>query len=109
MFKKENAVTINKLFSNGHITNKGSLGFALSSLKSKGSLEQLAFIIRSIIVDHVFEDGNKRTATAIIVAYYTGFEVGFDEQKIRKLVLDVSSKNISNIPKIKRMIKNVIR
>ena len=102
MFKEENVITINKLFSNGIVRNQSSLSFALSSIKNKGSLEQLAHISRAIIVDHVFEDGNKRTTAAIIGAYYAELEIGFSNEKIRKLVLDVSSKNITNIPKIKR-------
>jgi len=109
MFLAKHVIIINKLFSNGNIRNKGSLSFALSSIKNKSSLDQLAYLVRAIITDHAFEDGNKRTAIAIVGAYYTELEIGFDNRKIRKLVLDVSSKSIANIPKIRRMIKNVVR
>jgi len=109
MFNEKDVVRLNKLFHNGTIRNKSSLSFALSSIKNKGSLEQLAYLIRAITVDHVFEDGNKRTAAVLITAYFTEFEIGFDKEKITKAILDIASKNITDINQIKRMIKNVIR
>ena len=109
MFTEENAITLNRKFSNGAVRNKSSLQFALSSIKNKSSIDQLAYLTRSIIVDHVFEDGNKRTAALLIVAYFTEFEIGFDRSKAAKLVLDIAAKNITDIRKIKRMIKDVIR
>ena len=109
MFIEKDVINLNKLFSNGIIRNKGSLSFALSSIKNKGSLEQLSYLVRAVITDHVFEDGNKRTAAVLIIAYFTEFEIGFDKEKITKAVLDIASKNITNIAKIRRIIKNVIR
>jgi death-on-curing family protein len=109
MFNEKDVIRLNKLFDDGIIRNKGRLSFALSSIKNKGSLEQLSYLVRAIITDHVFEDGNKRTAAVLITAYFTEFEIGFDRDKVIKLVLEVASKNITNTTKIKRMIKNVIR
>jgi prophage maintenance system killer protein len=109
MFNEKDVIRLNKLFHEGIIRNKSSLSFALSSIKNKGSLEQLSYLVRAIIVDHVFEDGNKRTAAVLITAYFTEFEIGFDKEKVTKLVLNIASKNITDINKIKRMIKNVIR
>ncbi|MBW2996524.1 Fic family protein [Candidatus Woesearchaeota archaeon] len=109
MFNEKDAVRLNKLFDKGLVRNKGSLSFAVSSIKNKSSLEQLAYLVRAIVLDHVFEDGNKRTAAVLIAAYFTEFEIGFDQDKVNKLVLDIASKNLKDIAQIRRMIKNAIR
>ena len=89
--------------------NKSSLEFALSSIKTKAWIDQIAYLVRAILLDHVFEDGNKRTAAVIIIIYFTELEIGFDPQKIAEIILNIITKNINDINKIKRMIKNVIR
>jgi len=109
MFYLNEIVNINKKFANGNIINKSSLEFALSSIKDKGWIDQVAYLVRALLIDHVFEDGNKRTAAGIIIAYYTEFEIGFDPQKITEVIIKIISKNINNINKIKRMIKDVVR
>ena len=109
MFDEKDIILLNKLFSNGVVSNKGSLSFALSSIKNKGSPNQFPYLIRAITTDHVFEDGNKRTAAVLITAYFTEFEIGFDKEKVTKMILEVASKNIINLSKIRRMIQSVIR
>jgi prophage maintenance system killer protein len=109
MFNESTIIEFNKIFSNGKTRNKSSLEFALSATKKKQFPEQLALISRAIIVDHVFEDGNKRTAAMVIMYYFTEYSIGFDKNKIARLVLDIAKKNIKDITKIKRMIKNAIR
>ena len=109
MFYLDDIININKRFARGLVINQSSLEFALSSIKSKPWIDQVAYLVRAILLDHIFEDGNKRTAAAIIVAYYTEFEIGFDPKKIAQVMIDITSKNIDNISKIKRMIKNVVR
>jgi prophage maintenance system killer protein len=104
---EEDLIEINKRFADGKIINKGSLSFALSVKKTE--IEQIAYLIRALLIDHSFEDGNKRTATSLISIYFTEYEIGFDPQKLTQNVIKIASKNINNIPKIKRMIKNVIR
>jgi len=109
MFSANDVVNINKRFSDGHLANKNSLEFAISSIKHKTSLDQISYLVRAIVVDHVFSDGNKRTAAAILIAFFIELEIGFDPDKIAKIILDISRKNISDINKIRRMIKNAIR
>jgi prophage maintenance system killer protein len=109
MFYINEIININKKFANGNIVNKSSLEFALSAIKTKGWIDQVAYLVRALLIDHVFEDGNKRTAASIIIAYYTEFKIGFDPQKITEVIVKITSKNINNVSKIKRMIKNVIR
>ena len=109
MFTKEGIIKINTRFESGNVINQSSLDFALSSIKDKSWMDQVAYLVRAILIDHVFEDGNKRTAAAIIIAYYTEFEIGFDPQKIVNLIVDIILKNITDLNKVKRMIKNAVR
>ena len=100
-------VEINKKFSSGTVVNNGSLDFALSAaFKGKDWQEQLAFIIRALLCDHVFEDGNKRTAAAYVMAILENFKYRYDPFKIDQLVLKVAKNNVSDIKKIRRMIAN---
>jgi len=109
MFYVNEIITINKRFASGKVINKSSLEFALSAIKNKSWMDQLAYLTRALLIDHVFEDGNKRTAASLVVAYYTTLEIGFDTEKISKNMINITSKNINNLSKIKRMIKNVVR
>jgi len=109
MFYVNEIVNINKKFADGKVVNKGSLEFALSSIENKSWMDQLAYLVRALLIDHVFEDGNKRTAASLIAAYYTEFEIGFDPDKNVKNMIKIASKNINNISMIKRTIKNVVR
>jgi len=109
MFYLNEIIKINKRFARGIVVNKSSLEFALSSIKTKSWTDQVAYLIRALLIDHVFEDGNKRTSAAIIGMYYTEFQIGFDPQKTIEVIIKITAKNINDINKIKRMIKDVIR
>ena len=53
---------------NGEFSNESSLDFALSIVKQKKSwLYELSYLVRSLLVDHIFQDGNKRTAASTII------------------------------------------
>jgi len=66
MLTIETIVGINKKFHNGKLVNMPSLDFAVSAQsKTKNWLVQLTYLVRAILIDHSFEDGNKRTATAL--------------------------------------------
>ena len=110
MITKEDTVKINEQFSNGKILNEGSLQFALSQSKdTKDWTKQIAFIIRAILIDHIFEEGNKRTASALIMSVLEIHKQAYDSQKVGSIVVEILKKNIININKIRRMIKNALR
>ncbi len=105
----EELTAINKKFSNGHIISKSSLEFAESAIKrTKNWQEQAAYIIRAIVADHPFEDGNKRTAAAYLAGILETYKISYDPFKIDKLVVTLA-KDTKDIDKIRRMIKNAIR
>lgn len=105
----EELVKVNKRFSNGRIINKSSLEFAESALRrTKNWQEQAAYIVRAIVADHTFEDGNKRTAAAYIIGLLETYKIPYDPFKVDKMVLTLA-KGTKSIDKIRRMIKNAIR
>jgi prophage maintenance system killer protein len=110
MINKQYIIEINKNFSNGRLINQSSLDFALSYSKtSKDWIKQLAYLVRSILLDHVFEEGNKRTAAALICAFIEFHNLAYDAYKVDTLIIEILTKKINNINKIRRIIKNVIR
>ena len=113
--------------SNGKFHNEDSLDFALSTAKHKSWLYELCYIVRSLLVDHCFEDGNKRTAITVIITYFESNDLDYDKDKLTKTVWKVAKKNITDmsvnrkaisehaqkqevfdINKLMRMIKNAI-
>lgn len=107
---KKDIVGLNQeIGENGRFHNEGSLDFALSIIKHKKSwLLELGYLVRSLLVDHVFEDGNKRTAMAIVGVYLTDKNIEFDIDKISAVLWKISKKNIIDINKIVRAIKGAI-
>ena len=87
--------------------NEGTLDFALSQSKSSTDwIKELAMVIRSIILDHVFEDGNKRTASIIIahVVEYKGYKIKSND--IARVVLRTTSKG--NLRRTYERLQNAI-
>ena len=107
---KKDLIGINQeIGGNGKFHNEDSLDFALSTAKHKKSwLYELSYIIRSLLVDHCFEDGNKRTAITVIITYFENNDLDYDKDKLTKTVWKIAKKNITDINKIMRMIKNAI-
>ena len=107
MLSKEDVIAVNKKFANGNIVNNSSLGFALSMTKTtKDWIKQLAFLVRAIVIDHVFEEGNKRTASSLVIAYIETHKLGYDPKGVDDMIVKILKKNVSSITKIRRMIKD---
>ncbi len=103
-------MSLNQEFEDGSIHNEPSLDFALSYCKkTENWTKALAWLVRAILLDHVFEEGNKRTAALLIKSYaeYEGYRT-YDD-KIVKLVKEVILRKISSINKIEEMIKDAIK
>ena len=103
-------IEINKKFDKGHVVNKSSLDFAISSSdRSKDWITQLAYLVRAILIDHIFEEGNKRTATALISSVLELHKIAYDPIRIDKLIIQIVINNIIDLTLIRRLIKDVIR
>jgi len=107
---KKDLIAINQsVGSNGNFHNEDSIDFAFSIVKqNKSWLYELCYITRSLLVDHCFQDGNKRTAIIVIMTYFENNGMEYDKDKLIKIVWNVAKKNISDINKLMRMIKNAI-
>jgi len=89
------------------LKNDGSLSFAIShAARTEDWAKQLAYLLRALLVDHVFDDGNKRTAVYLILNYFKEYKIIIDEDKINRLMIKIASKNITKIDEIRRLIKN---
>jgi len=107
---KKDIITLNQEFDQGNLNNESSLYFALSyAKKTENWTKALAWLTRAILLDNVFEEGNKRTAALLIKTYsdYERFET-YDD-KIVKIIKEIILKNITSIRKIEEMIKNAIK
>ena len=110
MLRKEDIIEINKQFDKGNVVNESSSEFALSQVSfTKNWLKQAAYLTRAVLIDHVFEEGNKRTVAAIIMAYFETHRLAYDIYKVDKAVIEILKKNIIQISTIMRLIKNAIR
>ena len=110
MLSKKDLISLNKEFHNGKIANENSLDFVLDQAKrNKDWLKSIAYFARAIILDHLFEDGNKRTAAAVIATCIDMQNLDFDKKKVDDAVLQIAKKNIQSIEEITRLIKDAIR
>jgi prophage maintenance system killer protein len=110
LLSKKDIIALNEVFDNGNFHNESSLDFALSyANKTENWTKALAYLTRAILIDHVFEEGNKRTAALLIKSYaeYEGHNV-YDD-KILRMIKEILLKNIISINKIEEMIKDAIK
>jgi len=107
---KKDIIALNQEFDQGTVNNETSLDFAISyAKKTENWTKALAWLTRAILIDHVFEEGNKRTVALLIKTYadYEGYET-YDD-KILKLIKTIILKNITSIRKIEELIKDAIK
>jgi len=108
---KEDIVRIAEGFG-GILKSSSSLDFALEKQTDKklGEYKKLAYLLRAILVDHPFSDGNKKTGmfVAFSFAEQSGRSIR-DNELLQEQILSIASKNITSIRAIEERIKNVIR
>tara|TARA_Y100000310_G_scaffold335989_1_gene419415 strand:+ start:2385 stop:2732 length:348 start_codon:yes stop_codon:yes gene_type:complete len=106
---KKDLIAINQKFAEGYFENESSLDYALDMFKQNISwTKQLANLVRAILVDHVFTDGNKRTAYNVLLSYIEIKEYNIEEKKSLEIIKNIVLKNTNSIKKIQDMIENAI-
>ena len=106
---KEDIVRIGEAF-NGNIRNHSSLDFALEMQNNNklGEYKKLAYLMRAILVDHPFNDGNKKTAMFVAFVFANEYNKKVDEELLKHHILSIASKNIIEIRAIEERLKNAI-
>lgn len=112
MFEKisvKDMVMINRNFADGTIVNKSSLLFALEQANNSGSwLRACAYLVRAVLIDHTFDEGNKRTSAGIIVGFFQDQQLAFHPEIVAETITVILKKNITSITTIERLIKYAI-
>jgi len=108
LLSKKAIISINQsLGEKGIVVNEGSLDYAITlARKSNNWLKSLAILTRAILIDHVFEDGNKRTTAATIMTWLEMHNIHYNKDKINLMLIKMLKENITNINKIMEMIKD---
>lgn len=106
---KENLLRINSGFG-GNLRSDSSLDFAISMQKNNklGSYKKLAHLMRAILVDHPFSDGNKRTATFIALAFTEENKKQVDRELLIHHIISIAKQNITEIKNIEWRLKSCI-
>lgn len=108
--RKEDIVRIAAGFG-GILRNSSSLDFALEKQEDKklGEYKKLAYLLRAVLVDHPFSDGNKKTAMFVAFNFANQLNKVVDEDLLKHQLLSIASKNITTIRVIEERLKNAIK
>ena len=103
---KARIIKINKKLG-GNLSRNGSLDYALDRAKheKRNPYKKVAYLIRAIIVDHPFIDGNKRTALEVVIRELYKDKIECDIKKLTKAIVKIAKNNINQIMKIERMLR----
>lgn len=98
---------INKKFARGNLINKSTLDFAVKA-ESARFMGNLPHLVRALLVDHCFEDGNKRTAAYLILKFCEENKISINQEKLIKSIWEISRSTPKSIEKIRSKIKYAI-
>lgn len=109
IINKEDLLRINKGFG-GNLRNDSSLDFAFEKMKNKrlGNYKKLSYLMRAILVDHPFSDGNKRTATFVCLAFANKQNKQINRELLVHHIVSIAKKNVNEIKNIEWRLKNAI-
>src|SRR3989338_4558198 len=107
---KEELLRINKGFG-GNLRSSSSLDYALEKLENKklGMYKKMAYLLRAILVDHPFSDGNKRTAAYACLSFVSASGKNVDRELLMHHIVSIAKQNIHNLKNIEWRLKNAIK
>ncbi len=107
--KLSDLIEINKVFSDGKMLNKSNVEFTLTNIeKNKDWQSNLTYLVTAIICGHTFLDGNKRTATSLILYFFNKNNVLYNKDLIVKAVINIAKMKKPNFIKIQREINKCL-
>jgi hypothetical protein len=110
MLSEKDIISLNEEYANGHLINPGSLHYAHAiATKTRNWTRSCAHLARALLIDHAFENGNKRTALAIVIieAYNNGHDI--NSRKLGQAFLRITKKNNPTINTIDEAIHDAIQ
>lgn len=107
---KKDLLRINQGFG-GNLRSDSSLDFAFRKIEDSkiGPYKQLAYLLRAILVDHPFSDGNKRTAMFLVFAFAKEKKKKVDRDMLIYQLTSITKKNIQEIRNIEWRLKTAIK
>ena len=107
---KEDIIRINNGFG-GELRSDSSIDFAIMMQDNKklGHYKKLAYMMRAILVDHPFSDGNKRTAMFIVLAFAEENKKTVDNDLLLHHILSIAKNNITETRNIEWRLKSAIK
>ncbi|MCH7850294.1 MAG: Fic family protein [Nanoarchaeota archaeon] len=107
---KKDLLRINQGFGGG-LRSDSSLDFAFDAQKNNrlGDYKKLAYLLRAILVDHPFTDGNKRTAMFVSLAFASEQNRLVDREILLHQIVSIAKKNLTDIRVIADRIKTAIK
>ena len=105
---KKELIAVNSGFG-GSLRNQASIEYALSKFDSArlGPFKKTAYLVRAILVDHPFTDGNKRTAAYVVLRLADGQRKAVDTDSLLHHLVSISKHNIHQINIIERRLRSV--
>ena len=99
MIKTESIIRINRKHG-GVLINRGNLEFAVDAANSEGNIYRSnAHLLRGIIQNHPFSDGNKSTASEIVLGRFSKRGIDCDKEPFERGMVRLAREN--NTPLIK--------
>ena len=107
---KEDLLRINNGFGGGLVSDS-SLDYAIDMQNNNklGIYKKLAYLMRAILVDHPFTDGNKRTASFLASSFAEENKKEVDMDLLIHHITSIASQNIIDIRNIEWRMKSCIK
>ena len=107
---KEDLLRINKGFG-GDLRNDSSLDYAIDMQQNSklGEYKKLAYLLRAILVDHPFSDGNKRTAFFLAMAFADENKKEVDKDILTHQIVSITKHNETDIRNIEQRFRSCIK
>jgi len=107
---KKDLLRINHGFG-GDLRSDSSIDFAIDMQDNNklGDYKKLAYLLRAILVDYPFSDGNKRTATFLVLNFAEQSNKQVNRELLIHHIISIAKHNIIEIRNIENRLKNCIR
>lgn len=105
MITLEEIQEINRRFGDGKIINT-SIYYAIDQKSVKSNI---CHLLRALIIDHIFSDGNKRTAYVVARLLFERNNININKDTLLKCIIRIARENISEIGDIGRLVERCIK